>query len=156
MSRSRRSKSDRWAAARWLPAFAAGSALRPEEWAALERRHIDRVRRVVRVEQKNVDAVILPGGKTKNSVREVPLTVRALEALDALQLRFTGLLFPAPNGAPLNLDNFRRREWSPAVETSGVERPARIYDLRSTFASSRSTAAVLSFTGLMRAPSRVR
>jgi hypothetical protein len=32
-------------------------------------------------------------------------------------------------------DNFRRREWAPAIEAPGVRRPARIYDLRSTFAS---------------------
>ena len=30
--------------------------------------------------------------------------------------------------------NSRRREWTPAIEASGVRRPARIYDLRSTFA----------------------
>jgi hypothetical protein len=35
----------------------------------------------------------------------------------------------------LNLDNWRRRHWAPAIEASGVARPARIYDLRSTFAS---------------------
>jgi hypothetical protein len=35
----------------------------------------------------------------------------------------------------LNLDNFRRRVWAPAIETSGVRPPARIYDLRWTFAS---------------------
>ena len=32
----------------------------------------------------------------------------------------TPLLFPAPGGGPLNLNNFRRREWLPAVEASGV------------------------------------
>jgi integrase len=55
-----------------LPAFAAATGLRPEEWSALERRHIDRDRRVVRVEQKNVDGTIVAGAKTKGSVREVP------------------------------------------------------------------------------------
>ena len=49
-----------------LPAFGAATGLRPEEWAALERRHVDRTRRLIRVEQKNVDARIVPGGKTKN------------------------------------------------------------------------------------------
>ena len=38
----------------------------------------------------------------------------------------------------LNLDNFRRREWAPAIEASGVRKPARIYDLRSTFAVGRA------------------
>jgi integrase len=44
-------------------------------------------------------------------------------------------VFASPNGRPLHLNNFRRREWSPAVEAAGVEKPARLYDLRSTFAS---------------------
>ena len=44
-------------------------------------------------------------------------------------------MFPAPEGGPLNLDNFRRREWAPAVEAAGVTTPATPYDLRDTFAS---------------------
>jgi hypothetical protein len=52
---------------------------------------------------------------------------------------------PAPAGRLLNLDNFRRREWAPAVEASGVATPARIYDLRSTFASNGLAAGVTVF-----------
>jgi integrase len=129
-----------------LPAFGAATGLRPEEWSALERRHVDRARRVARVEQKNVDATIVPGGKTKNSLREVPLTRRALEALDLVAPRLdTTLLYPAPEGGPLNLDNFRRREWSPAVEAAGVETPATPYDMRDTFASNALAAGVTVF-----------
>jgi integrase len=130
-----------------LPAFAAATGLRPEEWAALERRHIDRARRVARVEQVvGDDGQIRPGGKTANSVREVSLTGRALAAHDLLPPRLdTTLLYPAPQGGPLNLDNFRRREWAPAVEASGIEKPARIYDLRSTFASNALAAGVTVF-----------
>lgn len=32
----------------------------------------------------------------------------------------TRLLFPAPAGGLMNLDNWRRREWSPAVEAAGM------------------------------------
>jgi integrase len=39
-------------------------------------------------------------------------------------------------------DNWRRREWAPAIEASGVRTPARIYDLRSTFASDALAAGV--------------
>jgi hypothetical protein len=43
-----------------------------------------------------------------------------------------------------DLDNFRRREWAPAIEASGVRR-ARIYDLRSTFISNALAARVSVF-----------
>ncbi|MGH3083959.1 MAG: hypothetical protein ACRDNP_07845 [Gaiellaceae bacterium] len=38
-----------------------------------------------------------------------------------------------------------RREWRPAVEASGIAKPARIYDLRSTFASNALAAGVTVF-----------
>jgi hypothetical protein len=37
------------------------------------------------------------------------------------------------------------REWAPAVEAAGVATPARIYDLRSTFASNALAAGVTVF-----------
>lgn len=42
--------------------------------------------------------------------------------------------------------NFRRRTWAPAIETCGVKRPARIYDLRATFISDALAAGVPIFT----------
>jgi integrase len=57
----------------------------------------------------------------------------------------TPLLFPARQGGLLHLDNFRRREWAPAIEASGVATPARIYDLRSTVASRALAAGVSAF-----------
>lgn len=57
----------------------------------------------------------------------------------------TPRLFPAPAGGVLNLDNFRRREWAPAIEASGIATTARIYDLRSTFASNALAAGVSVF-----------
>jgi len=45
----------------------------------------------------------------------------------------------------MNVDNFRRREWAPAIEASGARKPARIYDLRSTFASNALAAGVSAF-----------
>jgi integrase len=69
------------------------------------------------------------------------LTRRALAALGRIPARLASpLLFTTLDGGPLNLNNFRRRVWLPAVKASGVERPARIYDLRSTFASNALAA----------------
>jgi hypothetical protein len=54
-------------------------------------------------------------------------------------------LFAARRGGPFDLANLRRREWAPAIEASGVARPARLYDLRSTFASNSLAAGVTVF-----------
>jgi hypothetical protein len=53
--------------------------------------------------------------------------------------------FVPATGGLLNLDNFRRREWNPAITSSGIAKPARIYDLRSTFASNALAAGVTVF-----------
>jgi integrase len=119
-----------------LPSFAAATGLRPEEWAALERRDVDRAAGLATVQRTVSAGEVVELAKTSASRRQVPLSPRALAALDRLPARLdTPRLFPAPSGGLLHLDNFRRREWRPAIEASGVAKPARIYDLRSTFAS---------------------
>jgi integrase len=131
---------------RSLVAFAAATGLRPEEWQALERRDIDRGARVVNVLRTVSDGEVVELGKTSGARRQVPLSRRALAALDVLPSRLdTPLLFAAPHGGLLNLDNWRRRVWRPAVEASGIATPARIYDLRSTFASDALAAGVSVF-----------
>lgn len=126
-----------------LPAFAAATGLRPEEWQALERRDIDRRRGLLTVRRFASGGEVVGTGKTPGSRREVPLTMAALEALDAIPPRLdTPLVFPAPEGGLLNLDNWRRRVWAPAIEAAGIPTPARIYDLRSTFASNALHAGV--------------
>ena len=126
-----------------LPKFAASTGLRPEEWQALERRDVDRRAGVLNVLRTVSDGEVVELGKNSRSRRQVPLSERALAALDALPPRLdTPLLFPAPQGGLLNLDNFRRREWAPAIEASRIAEPARIYDLRATFASTAIRAGV--------------
>jgi integrase len=129
-----------------LPSFAAATGLRPEEWQALERRDIDRQPGVLVVRRTVSSGEVVELGKTARSRRQVPLAKRALAALDELPPRLdTPLLFPAIRGGLLNLDNWRRRVWAPAIEASGVATPARIYDLRSTFASDALAAGVSVF-----------
>jgi integrase len=129
-----------------LPDFAAATGLRPEEWIALERRDLDRRAGLVNVRRTVSDGEVVELAKTSRSRRQVPLSRRALAALDTLPLRLDPpLLFPAPSGGLLNLNNFRRRVWNPAVTSSGVAKPARIYDLRSTFASNALAAGVTVF-----------
>jgi integrase len=129
-----------------LPMFAAATGLRPEEWSALERRDIDRRTGVLNVRRTVSSGERVELGKTTRSRRQVPLSPRALAALDALPARLsTPLLFPSPEGALINTNNFRNRDWAPAIEAGGIARPARIYDLRSTFASNALAAGISVF-----------
>lgn len=129
-----------------LPQFAAATGLRPEEWQALERRDVNKGTRVMNVLRTVSGGKVVELGKTSGARRQVPLSRRAVQSLDAVPPRLdTTLVFPAPHGGLLNLDNWRRRTWGPAVESTGIARPARIYDLRSTFASDALAAGVAVF-----------
>jgi len=67
-------------------------------------------------------------------MREVPLTTAALTALDSLTPRIP-YVFGSSRGGPFDYANFGRRDWADAIDTAGITKPARLYDLRSTFAS---------------------
>ena len=97
-----------------------------------------------------------PRGKTARSRREVPLTTVALEALDSLPARIDSPYVFGPTRRqrdesgelvklPFDVATFRRRKWGPAIEAAGIEKPARIYDLRSTFASNALAAGITTF-----------
>jgi len=131
---------------RSLPAFCAATGLRPEEWGVLERRDIDRASRVLTVRRTISSGEVVELAKTQRSLRQMPLSARACAAVEDIPPRLdTPYLFPALRGGPFDLANFRRREWRPAVEASGVAKPARIYDLRSTFASNALAAGISVF-----------
>jgi integrase len=113
--------------------FAAATGLRPAEWAHLEWSDVDKGRRTINVR----------GTKTVRSRREVPLAAAALAALDSLTVRrHSRYVFAGPKRGAFDQHNFRRRQWVPAVESAGIPTPARIYDLRSTFASNALAAGI--------------
>ena len=116
-----------------LAIFAAETGLRTNEWMAVERRDLDHGGKAVVVQRRVSDGVLTPYPKTAR--RRVPLSERALAALEALPPRLdTPLLFGAPRGGYLNLDNWRTRDWYPALDAAGIERRGP-YHLRHTFAT---------------------
>lgn len=128
-----------------LVVFAAETGLRTNEWVALERRDLDRAGRAVAVQRRFADGVLTPFPKTERSRRRVPLTARALAAVEELPPRLeTPLLFPAPKGGHIGLDTWRTREWYPALEAAGIAKRGP-YALRHTFATEALAAGVSTF-----------
>jgi integrase len=128
-----------------LVVFAAETGLRTNEWAALERRDIDRAGLAVLVQRRYADGVLTPYPKTVGSRRRVPLSKRSLDALDQIPPRLdTTLVFPAARGGHVNLDTWRTREWYPALDAAGIRRRGP-YQLRHTFATEALAAGVSIF-----------
>ncbi len=128
-----------------LVVFAAETGLRTNEWAALERRDVDKAGRAVVVQRRFADGVLTPYPKTERSRRRVPLSARALAALESLPPRIDSpLVSSAPKGGHVNLDTWRTREWYPALEAAGLERRGP-YALRHTFATEALAAGISTF-----------
>jgi integrase len=120
-----------------LVRFGCAAGLRPEEWIPLTWADIDIDGRVVVVNKVCLDGVIHHDqGKTDAAFRRVQLQREALDALSALPtpLSRKRLVFPSPTGSLINLDNWRRRTWKPALQEAGLAyRPP--YQMRHTFAT---------------------
>ena len=125
--------------------FAAASGLRPCEWIPLTRRDVDRKAGVVLVERSHSRGALRAYGKTAGSRRRVPLSASALAALDAVTPTLsTTLLFPAIQGGMIDLHNWRRNVWRPALIAAGVEH-GTVYTLRHTFATRALEAGITLF-----------
>jgi integrase len=124
-----------------LCVFVAETGLRTNEWPATERRDIDHGAVIVR--QRFADGRPTPYPKTQR--RRVPLSARAASVLEALPPRVdTPLLFAAARGGHINLNNWRNRNWYPALEAAGIERRGP-YHLRHTFATEALAAGMSIF-----------
>ena len=85
-----------------------------------------------------------PYPKTERSRRRVPLRAKVVDALCQLPRR-EGVLFSAAGGGRIDINNFRSREWAPALAAAGLPH-RRIYDMRHTFATWSLAAGMSIFT----------
>ena len=128
-----------------LVIVAAETGLRPEEWVALERRDLDKANPALLVQRKFANGRLAPFPKTHRSRRRVPLTARALAAVETMPPRLdTPLLFPASEGGYIGLDTWRTREWYPALDAAGIDKCGP-YCLRHTFATEALAAGISTF-----------
>jgi integrase len=130
----------------WVHFFdlALATGLRLGELRALQWRHINRSKRLLRVEQA-YSRDVLKRPKSDAGMRTVPIFPGALSALDALAARAVErgtyapdeLIFQSHNGSPLHPSNTNRRIWQPALRSAGLAKADgkplyRFHDLRHT------------------------
>jgi integrase len=127
---------------RALVYVAAYTGLRAGELVALRRSHVDLLRCTVTVVEQ-VQYIgrrhIVSPPKSAAGRRSVALPRLVADELEEHlhglpEQSAEALVFPAPEGGYLHLENFRKRVWLPAVEEAGVA-PLRVHDLRHTCAS---------------------
>jgi integrase len=134
-----------------LVVFAAGTGLRPGEWAALERRDVDLAQRTVSVQRRLTKDKTIVDATKNGKPRRVPLRPRVVEALAAVPPQLhTRLIFPAAKGGLIDLHNWREDYWRPAMVAAGLVdddgKPDRgPYALRHTFATMALRAGLPTF-----------
>lgn len=118
---------------RAVPLLGVATGLRPEELFALQREDIDRAAGVIRIRRVLVDGELKNVMKTDGSMRDVPLSTLALEALAMILPRVdTPLLFATKSGKAVSLNNFRGRDWRPAIAEAGLDPALTPYSMRHT------------------------
>ncbi|MBE2318588.1 tyrosine-type recombinase/integrase [Solirubrobacter sp. CPCC 204708] len=127
-----------------LMIFSIGTGVRPEEAFGAEWVDVDLEAGVFTVRRSFAKGRLKPYAKTARSRRRIPLRAKVIDALESLHPR-EGILFPASGGGRINIDNWRRREWTPALIAAGIEH-RRIYDMRHTFATWSLAAGMSIFT----------
>jgi integrase len=106
-----------------------------------QRRDVDRDGCAVTVQRRYAE-VLTRYPKSERSRRRVPLTTRAFQGIESLPPRLdTPILFPAPVGGYVSLDNWWTREWYDALDAAGIELRGP-YHLRHTFATEALAAGV--------------
>lgn len=113
--------------------------LRIGELAGLRVARIDFLKRRIRVVESLSDVagyLEFKTPKTKAGVRTVPAPASVIDELaEYVQgLGSDDLVFTGEKGGPLRVSNFRRRVWTPAVESVGCD-GFRIHDMRHTAVS---------------------
>jgi integrase len=128
---------------------AINTGLRWGELIALKPRHLDLIKRTLRVEETIVEVSIKnsPTGQrmlTKAYPKDnEPRTMAipddlAAQLADAITTRHLGpndLLFATREGTPISRNTFRTRVWLPAIKASGIGFDVRVHDLRHAHAS---------------------
>ncbi|MFC9222190.1 tyrosine-type recombinase/integrase [Streptomyces hygroscopicus] len=154
--------------------FAQETGMRFGEWTALRRCHYDREGRTVKVKEVVIDdhgrLRRQAAPKTSAGFRTVPLTDKAVEAVEVMIQRWDQaatespigdgtdmhpeeIIFRGPGGGVLNRNNFRR-VWIPAIQDAGLARKVkneetgrlewwpRMHDYRHALASRLHAAGV--------------
>lgn len=120
-----------------LVRFNAAVGLRLEELLPLRWADVDIADRTCAISKVYVKGHLRTDvGKNDSAFRVVRLQQRAIDSISDLPrpLKQSSLLFPAARGGFLDLNNWRRRVWHPALSQAGLA-PRPPYQLRHTFAT---------------------
>jgi integrase len=124
--------------------FCVGRGVRPEEAFGADWSDVDLQAGVFTVRRAFAKGRLKTYAKTERSRRRVPLRSKVVAVLEGLPCR-EGILFPASGGGRIAINNFRSREWAPALKAAGIAH-RRIYDMRHTFATWSLAAGMGIFT----------